>query len=50
MTDYYNTLGIDYNATADDIKRAYRKLSFENHTYLNAFMEQHTFEKKYEPK
>ena len=26
------------------------KLSFENHTYLNAFMEQHTFEKKYEPK
>ena len=26
------------------------KLSFENHTYLNAFIEQHTFEKKYEPK
>ena len=26
------------------------KLSFENHNYLNAFIEQHTFEKKYEPK
>jgi hypothetical protein len=26
------------------------KLSFENHTYLNAFIEQHTKEKKYEPK
>ena len=26
------------------------KLSFENYTYLNAFIEQHTFEKKYEPK
>ena len=26
------------------------KLSFENHTYLNAFIQQHTFEKKYEPK
>ena len=26
------------------------KLSFENHIYLNAFIEQHTEEKKYEPK
>jgi hypothetical protein len=26
------------------------KLSFENHTYLNAFIEQHTKEKKYVPK
>jgi len=26
------------------------KLSFENLTYLNAFIEQHTKEKKYEPK
>lgn len=26
------------------------KLSFENHTYLNAFLEQHTAEKSYEPK
>ena len=26
------------------------KLSFENSTYLNAFIEQHTAEKKYEPK
>lgn len=26
------------------------KLSFENHTYLNAFIEQHTTEKSYEPK
>jgi len=26
------------------------KLSFENHIYLNAFIEQHTNEKKYEPK
>ena len=26
------------------------KLSFENHTYLNAFIEQHTNDKKYTPK
>jgi len=26
------------------------KLSFENHTYLNAFIEQHTTEMNYEPK
>ena len=26
------------------------KLSFENHTYLNAFLEQHTAEKSYVPK
>lgn len=26
------------------------KLSFENRTYLSAFIEQHTAEKKYEPK
>jgi hypothetical protein len=26
------------------------KLSFENYIYLNAFIEQHTEEKKYEPK
>jgi hypothetical protein len=26
------------------------KLSFENYTYLNAFIEQHTVDKKYEPK
>ena len=26
------------------------KISFENYTYLNAFIEQHTADKKYEPK
>ena len=26
------------------------KLTFENYSYLNAFIEQHTNEKKYEPK
>ena len=26
------------------------KLTFENYTYLNAFIEQHTNDKKYEPK
>ena len=26
------------------------KLSFENHIYLDAFIEQHTQEKKYKPK
>ena len=26
------------------------KLSFENYTYFNAFLEQHTAEKKYTPK
>lgn len=26
------------------------KMSLESHTYLNAFIEQHTFDMKYEPK
>jgi hypothetical protein len=26
------------------------KLTFENYSYLNAFIEQHTADKKYEPK
>jgi hypothetical protein len=26
------------------------KLSFENYSYLNSFIEQHTADKKYEPK
>ena len=29
--DYYKTLGVSKNATADDIKKAYRKLARENH-------------------
>lgn len=35
MKDYYKILGISENATADDIKKAYRKLSKEYHPDLN---------------
>lgn len=31
MKDYYNILGVARNATADDIKRAYRKLASQHH-------------------
>ena len=31
MTDHYKTLGIDKNATADEIKRAYRKMANQHH-------------------
>lgn len=31
MTDYYETLGVDRNASEDDIKKAYRKLSRQYH-------------------
>ena len=33
--DYYKVLGLDKNATADDIKRAYRKLARKHHPDLN---------------
>jgi len=29
--DYYKTLGVDKNATADEIKKAFRKLALEHH-------------------
>ena len=32
---FYEVLGVDTNATPDDIKRAYRKLSFEKHPDKN---------------
>jgi curved DNA-binding protein len=31
MSDYYNILGVDRNATQDDIKKAYRKLAAKHH-------------------
>ncbi|MEC5144205.1 J domain-containing protein [Chitinophaga sp. 212800010-3] len=33
--DYYKILGIDKNATADEIKKAYRKLARQHHPDLN---------------
>lgn len=33
--DYYNVLGLDKNATQDDIKKAYRKLARQYHPDLN---------------
>jgi molecular chaperone DnaJ len=35
MKDYYNILGINNNASEEDIKRAYRKLSKEFHPDIN---------------
>ncbi|MEM7047100.1 MAG: molecular chaperone DnaJ [Pseudomonadota bacterium] len=36
MADYYETLGVDHSASAQDIKRAYRKLAMRYHPDRNA--------------
>ena len=33
--DYYNVLGVDRNASAADIKKAFRKRAFEHHPDRN---------------
>ena len=33
--DYYKILGVDKNASQEDIKKAYRKLAFKYHHELN---------------
>jgi hypothetical protein len=35
MKNYYEILGVDENATQDDIKKAYRKLSKQYHPDVN---------------
>src|SRR5213592_1217068 len=35
FVDYYKILGLDKNATAEDIKKAYRKLARKHHPDLN---------------
>src|SRR5678816_71421 len=35
FVDYYKTLGLDKNATEDDIRKAYRKLARKYHPDLN---------------
>ena len=36
MTDYYKTLGLQKGASAEEIKKAYRKLAFEFHPDRNS--------------
>jgi len=35
MKDYYNILGVNKNSSADEIKKAYRKLSKQYHPDVN---------------
>ena len=45
MKDYYQTLGVNHNATQEDIKRAFRQLAFKYHPDTNPGNEKQAEEK-----
>ena len=45
MEDFYKVLGVNENASQDEIKKAYRKLAVEHHPDKGG--DENTFKKRY---